>query len=436
MGLGKDWPWLVGTALLVGVGLSIAAFALGSGTTTVTMLSVALIAMALAQLVALMRYHLSAGHVERLAEGQTEIAAATLNLSNENRRIGAEHQNLVLGLEQMRQSALQQNAQLSEGFTVLRDSHESLAGSLKDILDSQRNIQDQLRAAPAPSAHQHAMEQAMLREQDWMAQLADMEQQSKNQDEPPPQTTAAIQSPAITDALTLSLEPVVDLFTSNTAHYRLVLGMTNEQGKDVAHEVFLHHADRLGQRAALDVHVVRETLDLLAQLRQRDPGLCVFVPLGVQTLGTPHALATVLQSLADHPAVAAGLVAEVPHAMLANLPDSALEGIATLARAGVALGLAEASVAGLDLAALNRLNVRFISLAAASVGVGSQMAAGLPGLIQSARALRIQTIISQVVDPRHVPGLARSVRYASGPAFALPRKLKRAVPNADIAQAA
>jgi hypothetical protein len=41
-----------------------------------------------------------------------------------------------------------------------------------------------------------------------------------------------------------------------------------------------------------------------------------------------------------------------------------------------------------------------------------------------------------VGDPRHVPGLARTARFASGPAFALPRKLKRTATEETSSQAA
>ena len=107
----------------------------------------------------------------------------------------------------------------------------------------------------------------------------------------------------------------------------------------------------------------------------------------------------------------------------------ALKAWPLLARNGVQLSLSHASISGVDLASLNRLNVRYVSLAAVSVGVGVQISAGLPGFVQSARALRIQIMISHVGDPRHVHGLARTARYASGPAFAAPRKLKRTLPN-------
>jgi EAL domain-containing protein (putative c-di-GMP-specific phosphodiesterase class I) len=267
-------------------------------------------------------------------------------------------------------------------------------------------------------------------QQQWLAHLTETEAQPLPV-EPVVEKAVApeFENSALGEALNLALEPIVDLYTSNTAHYRMVLGMTNEQGQAVAHDVFVHHAERLGMRDALDQHVIEQSLALLSQLRQRDQALCIFVPVGAVTLANAVAVQNILAHLRSLPELAQGLIVDISHAVLASLSDSSLEGLATLARAGVALSLSQASISGVDLGSLNRLNVRYVSLAASSVGVGGVVSAGLPGFIQSARALRIQIIISQVGDPRHVQGLSRIARYASGPAFALPRKLKRETPE-------
>lgn len=438
MGLGKDWPWLFGVALLVGVALSIAAFALGSGTTTVTMLSMALIALALAQAVGLVRGHFQNSDVSGVVANQAEISHAMNKLSDENRRIGAESQNLARNLEQSRMDAATLNGQMAEGLAALREGHEGVAEDLKTIMVAQRDIQDSLIEASQARSSQTALKDAIAREQQWMAQLADVEEEPLP---PEPVHEEAVmpdfEHSALGEALNLALEPIVDLYTSNTAHYRMVLGMINDQGQEVAHDVFVHHAERMGLRDQLDQHLVEQTLALLAQLRQRDPALCIFVPVAAVTLANAGAVQNILAHIHAAPGVAQGVVLDIGHSVLASLSDASLEGLATLARAGVALSLSQASISGVDLGSLNRLNMRYVSLAASSVGVGGMVTPGLPGFVQSARALRIQIIISQVGDPRHVAGLSRIARYASGPAFAIPRKLKRTVPESSpLSQAA
>jgi EAL domain-containing protein (putative c-di-GMP-specific phosphodiesterase class I) len=419
--LGKDWPWLLAGAILVGVALSVAAYALGSGSTTVTMLSVALIALALGQIVGLLRSYSRTGVIVKLAESQADIVDAVGRMSNDARRINAENINLARNVEQFRIESTELNNSLSESFASLRQGHEAVADNLKSILESQKEIQSSItRRNEQSTLAQSNINEAIAREQQWMAQIKEMPDVAVEPPAPP-----SFEQSGLADQLNLSLEPVVDLFTSNTAHYRMHLGMTNEQGQDVAHDIFIHHADRLGLRDQLDQHVIEQSLALLEQLRQRDSALSIFVPVGAVTLSNPQAVQNIIGMLKAAPQHANGIVLDMPHASLASLSDASLEGLATFARAGVLLSLSQASIAGIDLPSLSRLNVRWISLAASSVGIGARISAGLPGFVQSARAMRIQVVISHLGDPRQVQGLARTARFASGPAFAMPRKLKR-----------
>jgi EAL domain-containing protein (putative c-di-GMP-specific phosphodiesterase class I) len=432
-GLNKDWLWLAGVAVLVGVTMSIAAYSLGSGTTTVPLLSIALIALALAQIAGVMRSHLSVGSVSKVTEKHAELEEFVTRLSNETRRLSSEGITTAQNLDHFRHETSALNTTMSESLASLRESHEAVAENLRAILDAQRDIQSSLTS----QAQHSSLQDAMAREQAWMTQLTELPPPPVEIEQAlTPAPTPTFETSGLADVLHLALEPVVDLYTSNTAHYRMLLGMTNDQGKDVEHEVFVHHADRLGVRDSLDVHVVGQTLELLEQLRQRDMNLGILVPIGATTLANPEAVQQIIAQLRAAPNQAPGVLVDMTHAMLASLHETSLEGLATLARAGVNLSLSQASISGVDLAALSSLNVRFISLAAASIGVGAQISAGLPGFVQSARALRIQVIISQVGDPRHVPGLARTARFASGPAFALPRKLKRAPADDASLQAA
>jgi EAL domain-containing protein (putative c-di-GMP-specific phosphodiesterase class I) len=438
--LGKDWVWLLGVALLVGATLCIAAYALGSGTATGGMLCVALIALAVAQGLAAMHGQLRSSELQRTLENQQDYSVAIGSVAEETRRLNMEGMALARHVEQFRQDTSMHNSGLAEALSALRQGHEEVAENLKSIMDAQRDIQDNLVEAAKHRINAKALDFAIEREQNWLAQF-------EEEEEPPvapiatiaeePEPVTAFERSALGDALTLALEPIVDLYTSNTAHYRMVLGMTNEMGHEVPHDVFLHHAERMGLRDTLDQHVVEQSLALLSQLRQRDANLCIFVPVGAVTLATPATIHNILTTLRNIPDLMQGIVLDVSHAVLASLSESSLEGLATLARGGVMLSLSQASLSGVDLGALSRLNVRYVGLAASSVGIGGIVSAGLPGFVQSARALRIQIVISNLGDPRHVEGLSRIARYASGPAFAIPRKLKRTTPeNSSLSQAA
>jgi EAL domain-containing protein (putative c-di-GMP-specific phosphodiesterase class I) len=433
MGLGKEWPWAFGIALFASVALGVAAFAFGSGTTSVTMVSVALIGLALAQIIAAIRSTVVASQAEDAKSNQISIAKAMSSIVSEQRRLSDESSQYTNSLAEFRSETQMLNTGVTQGLGELRRSHTQLADNLKSILDTQRDIQQNL--SEAPKLRQAAITEAMEREQQWMSQLvgAHVPPAAEQPSYAPPlpmQQTSAIAEPSVLDSLTISLEPIVDLFTSSTAHYRMLPGMVNDQGNDVTHEIFLRHVEHIGQRDGLDVHIVEHTLELLEQLRQRDPSLCIFVPIGAATLSSSIAVQTILSMLRNAPNLLQGVVLDVTHSVLASLPEASLEGLATLARAGVPLSLSQASIAGVDLAALSNLNVRFISMTAASLGLNGQVSLGLPGFVQSARALRIHVVVSQVTDPAQVANLSRTARYASGPAFAMPRRLKRVAPEA------
>jgi EAL domain-containing protein (putative c-di-GMP-specific phosphodiesterase class I) len=438
-GLGKDWVWLLGVALLLGVTLCIAAYAMGSGTTTVGMLCVALIALALSQALMTIRNHMQVAEIQGMAGSQQDYSGAIASIHEETRRLQAEGMNLARHVEQFRNDTALHNGGLAEGLAALRLGHEQVSENLKTIMDAQRDIQDNLMEAAKRQINTKALDHAIEREQQWLSQFEtpDTAEPVAMQPDAVPEPVTAFEQSPLGDALTLALEPVVDLYTSSTAHYRMVLGMANEQGNDVPQDVFLHHAERMGLRPALDAHVVEQSLALLQQLRQRDANLCIFVPVGAVTLSSPDAIQDILTTLRNLPDLTQGIVLDVAHVVLASLSEASLEGLATLARGGILLSLSQASIAGVDLGALSRLNMRYVGITASSVGIGGVVSAGLPGFVQSARALRIQIVISHVGDPRHVNGLSRIARYASGPAFAVPRKLKRTSPDAStLSQAA
>jgi hypothetical protein len=69
--------------------------------------------------------------------------------------------------------------------------------------------------------------------------------------------------------------------------------------------------------------------------------------------------------------------------------------------------------------------MRYVSLTASSIGSGVSASAALGGFVQAARALRVQIIITQVAEARQMQEISRTVRYAAGPAFAHPRRLRR-----------
>lgn len=384
--------------------MGIAAYGIGSGTLSVPLLSSAIIALGLALVMAQVRSFFRNASLADLAESQRVLGRRIETAEQASRDWNFRHEDLAQQITALRADANSTNARLAQGLDEIRQGHTAIAQQLNALLVQRQSYQEHYVQAAAPtsfSEERPPIEQQVAASQEGTA------------------PKASVSDMPFGDKLTLALEPIIDLYTMQTAHYRMIVSMQNDRGQEVAPEFFLHHAAQTGQRTELDRFVVRESLAILSKLRQRDPNLCLITAIGAATLADGQALRDILQSMADYRDVSAGLVIEVGHAVLASLPEASLEGLATLARAGVTLALSNASIAGADLGALSRLNVRYVSLAAATAG------GGLSGFVQAARALRIHVVITQVIDARQMQELSRAARFASGPAFAPPRKLKR-----------
>jgi EAL domain-containing protein (putative c-di-GMP-specific phosphodiesterase class I) len=427
MDFDRDWPWLVGVSLSAFAAIGIAAYAFGSGSMSIPLVSAAIIALALGQFVSYFG-SVSAGRAIKdgyaaLVKDRGKLAQDIGSAMQQNADLRGQTQELAEQVASYREETVSANTSIAQGFAELRDSHSTITSSLKSLLERPEPV--------VRTIHYPAPEEMRWRDLPLPPQPDTVETEI----EQPVVATApspVMPGPVVTDdavpfgdALNLAMEPIIDLYTSQTAHYRMVLGMINDAGQEVPHDVFVHYADRTNARPALDVFVAGEALAILGQLRKRDQKLSVFVPIGAATLASPDSVYKILELLKQSPDLASGLVVDVAHAVLASLPESSIEGLALLARSGVVLSLSNAAISGVDLAALGKLNVRFIGLNAANLGLGGRMVPELAGFVQSARALRIQVVVSQVADPRQVENLGRIARYACGAAFAAPRRLRR-----------
>ncbi len=240
---------------------------------------------------------------------------------------------------------------------------------------------------------------------------------------PPPPPVEEMEDDELGDKIFFALEPIVDIPSSRTAHYRLHLS-TEIDGVELASDRLLHFASRAGKRPMLDLIAVREGLQLAKKLRQRDPDLLIFVDIGAETLASPSALARLSEFRAEADALAQAVVFELPHAALAGLSEAALEGLAGLARNGAHFALANASVSALDLQAMNMLNVRHVGVSAGTIDADGP-STSLVGFAQVARLSRISVIITGLSNALLMPKLASVTRLACGPCFAAPRRVKR-----------
>ncbi len=418
MALQQDSLWLLSISACSCAAIGVAATGLGTGTLTVPLAAGGLMALGLGLLLAQARAYLRLGNDKAHAFESHHLRNRMDRIEQENRDWKFGQDSLSQQIASLQREALEGTAALSRGLEDIRGSHTTLAQQIETLMARPPQVQPVYVQAPAPQAAAQVPQAIEV-----LPPQHAVEQVAHTDDDTP-----------FGERLNLSLEPIVDLYSSQTAHYRLVASMLNDRGQEVPPEMFAHHVAQMGQRPLLDTFIVRETIPILSQLRNRDPNLCVLVPIGAATLADQAYVQTILAYLDSDLDASAGLVLDINHAVLASLPDASLEGLATLARAGVTLALSQASITGIDLAALNKLNVRYVCLAAASLALGTKTPTAVSGFVQAARALRIQTVITQVTEPHLLADIMRSARLACGPAFAAPRRLKRSAAQDEPAQ--
>lgn len=395
---GRDFVLIAGLCFCLALAIGSGFYIIGGGTASVFSIVLAIFSLALGQVFLLgVSTKQNSDFHTRFRAVQNELQSRQ-QIEIEDRR---QTEFILTQLTELRNDANRNAELVSAGFSDLKNSYTGLADDLQS-------------AAVAQRAAASIQRQPLL---------------------PPPVIAAPKIEPKATQTvpfgndLTLALEPIVDVQSGSTAHYRIHLGLVSKAGENFNHENLLHHADRIGVRTQLDIFVAREAALLLRRLRERDPALMMFMPIGAATLANPKAMAQILSDRLVDNDVASGLAFELPHAMLAGLTDQALEGLANLARNGVILALTNASVAGLDLNALATLNVRYVNLEMGALGEIGRVNATVMGFAQIARASRVQLIVSGVSNPNVIPSLPQISRLASGLCFAAPRRVKREIAN-------
>ncbi|MGH6855341.1 MAG: EAL domain-containing protein [Aestuariivirga sp.] len=241
---------------------------------------------------------------------------------------------------------------------------------------------------------------------------------------PVPRKPAA-QSPAPShERLDFLLEPVIEFTTGATAHYRARVNMVSGPGDEVHHKELLRNADAGGVRAALDIHIAKLALPVSRRLRNKHPAMCLLVPLGAATLKRDEDLARLIAVMEDEAGDASGIIFDITHGDLAGLDTAGIEGLARLGRLGTKMALSQISIAGLDLASLRQLGVRFLDIEAASLNAGSGAAPVWSEFAQFARAMRFQMIGGGIVSPDQAEAASRIARFGYGPYFAPPRRVR------------
>jgi EAL domain-containing protein (putative c-di-GMP-specific phosphodiesterase class I) len=407
--LKDDLHFLAAFGLAVAGAVGALAYAFGSGTESYIAIAAAIGFAVLGQL---MLVALALRQDERREGALTRVKRDVAGFHSEVRR---KTDGFQAQIDALRQQGETHSAAVIQGITDLKDSY----GGLQAMLEAR--VANVAPVAPQPEPVVEPVPEFTSPAES--AEQLEMPTSLYDAPEPEPEPMEEVED-EFADRISFALEPVVDILTRRTAHYRMHLTLAFS-GEELSNDQLLHYAGRMGKRPLLDMLAAREAIELLDRLRQRDHDLCIFVGIGAETLAdenTLHALIGLREEAGAQ--LASGLVFEMPHAMLAGLPEQALEGLATLARAGATFALANVSVGGLDLQAMNMLNVRHVGLSAGTIDA-SGPSTSLIGFAQMARLSRITLIITGISNGQLVPKLHSVARLACGPCFAGPRRVKR-----------
>jgi EAL domain-containing protein (putative c-di-GMP-specific phosphodiesterase class I) len=235
---------------------------------------------------------------------------------------------------------------------------------------------------------------------------------------------AASPEPALKEQLNILLQPIIDLSTNATAHYRAQFSITAAGGIEIGYDKLILNADRGGLRPGLDVHVTNQAIPLLRRLRVKNPDMKMFIPIGAATLMSERSLAAMTSALIEARDVASGIVFELTHEALGRLNETGVAGLATIARSGATMAVMDASVGGLDLASLRQLGVKFIGISAGSIESGFGVASTWHEFVQIARGLQFQIMLTDVANSKQAAASAQIARLVAGPFFAPPRRVK------------
>lgn len=249
-------------------------------------------------------------------------------------------------------------------------------------------------------------------------------QQQMQQQPAPVEFPVTLQGAPAREHFNFLLEPIIDLTTNRTAHYRVRFSITAANGIEIDYSKLTVNADRGELRPTLDVHVINQAIPLLRRLRAKHPAMRMFIPMGAATLVSGHTIAMVTQMLSEADNVAQGVVFELTHESLAGLNEAGISGLAAIARMGATLALTEASIAGLDLPALRHLGVKFIGVEARSIEPGFATTQSWLDFVQVARGMQFQLLMTNVENSAQAATASQIARLVAGHFFAPPRRVK------------
>jgi EAL domain-containing protein (putative c-di-GMP-specific phosphodiesterase class I) len=231
------------------------------------------------------------------------------------------------------------------------------------------------------------------------------------------------------EQLDFYLEPVVDLSSGRTAHYRASVMLRMADGMSFGMESVQAGADRAGVRPLLETLTLARALPALRRLKERGRGAMIFMPASAGSFASEDYLARVEEILEAGDGIAETVVLEMSEAALAELSSEGMQGVTRLADRGIHFCLSGARSQGPDPATLASIGFRFVmvethllcrsdydAFAQACVYAGLEIIAAHVGMRDALGQLRSQTSLgfgALFAPPRLVRDLRESENAAA-----------------------
>ncbi|NNG04510.1 MAG: EAL domain-containing protein [Inquilinus sp.] len=243
----------------------------------------------------------------------------------------------------------------------------------------------------------------------------------------PEEDLAALVEDAVRrDRIAMALQPIVSLPQRKTRSYEALCRIRTDDGAQIAAGVFIGLAERLGLVTAIDNVLLFRCVQLVRDAARRHRQVDFFANVSIDTLRDAGFMAEFTEFVVGAPELAQRLVFEIGGDDFAEAADSLLAPIKRLAGLGFRFSVDKLSgLAGLDVALLERCNVRFVKVEAAGLLAEAHDPAESVDVAETKRRLEAAAIdlIADRVESEQVVVelLDLSIDYGQGMLFGEPR---------------
>ena len=255
------------------------------------------------------------------------------------------------------------------------------------------------------------------------ARLAVLEELASHAD-PAPEAVpapagAGLEAEGREDAIDLYLEPVIEITSGQTLHYRASLNMRLPGGMRFDMASVQRGAERAGVGPLVEFITLKRSLEVASHMHARGRRGSVFCHVSAASFASPDFIARAVRELEREQGLASCIILEITESTMAVLSDEGMNGLAQLADHGVNFCLAGARGRGAGPAILAGLGIRHLMIDADIIISGEAT-----DYLAACRRAGLIIIAAGVQTPEQADGVRGEADFAFGPKFATPRMVR------------